>query len=73
MARSTVFTLPIWSPALARIAVDSSRPMASPRLALIGIASLTDFLDGWLASNARRIALWRAVDPVADRFLCWRW
>lgn len=38
------------------------------RLALIGIASLTDFLDGWLARRTRTMTRFGAlVDPVADR------
>lgn len=39
------------------------------RLALIGAASLTDFLDGWLARRTRTMTrLGALVDPVADRF-----
>jgi phosphatidylglycerophosphate synthase len=39
------------------------------RLALIAIASLTDFLDGWLARRTHAASrLGALVDPVADRF-----
>jgi cardiolipin synthase (CMP-forming) len=38
------------------------------RLALIGIASLTDFLDGWLARRTRSMTrIGALVDPIADR------
>jgi len=39
------------------------------RLALIGIASLTDFLDGWIARRTKVTSkLGALIDPVADRF-----
>lgn len=39
------------------------------RLALIGIASFTDFLDGWLARRSRVHSRFGAlIDPIADRF-----
>lgn len=42
---------------------------APTRLALIGVASLTDFLDGWLARRAKVTSrLGALLDPVADRF-----
>ena len=42
---------------------------APTRLALIGVASLTDFLDGWLARRAQVTSrLGALLDPVADRF-----
>jgi len=38
------------------------------RLGLLGLASLTDFLDGWLARRARLTShLGALLDPVADR------
>jgi len=41
----------------------------SLRLLLIAIASLTDFLDGWLARRTHAASrLGALVDPVADRF-----
>ena len=39
------------------------------RLALIGIASLTDFLDGWIARRTKVTSkLGALLDPIADRF-----
>jgi len=39
------------------------------RLALIGVASLTDFLDGWIARRTKVVSRFGAlIDPVADRF-----
>jgi phosphatidylglycerophosphate synthase len=39
------------------------------RLALIGAASLTDFLDGWIARRTKVASRFGAlIDPVADRF-----
>lgn len=41
----------------------------STRLTLIALASLTDFLDGWLARRTHAASrLGALVDPVADRF-----
>jgi cardiolipin synthase (CMP-forming) len=41
----------------------------APRLTLIALASLTDFLDGWLARRTHAVSrLGALVDPVADRF-----
>jgi CDP-diacylglycerol--glycerol-3-phosphate 3-phosphatidyltransferase/cardiolipin synthase len=38
------------------------------RLALIGAASVTDFLDGWLARRRNAATRWGAlIDPIADR------
>jgi cardiolipin synthase (CMP-forming) len=38
------------------------------RIGLLGVASLTDFLDGWLARRARLTSrLGALLDPVADR------
>jgi CDP-diacylglycerol--glycerol-3-phosphate 3-phosphatidyltransferase len=44
--------------------------MSSPRarLLLIGAASLTDYLDGWLARRNQQVSNWGALlDPLADR------
>lgn len=39
------------------------------RVALLLIASGTDFLDGWLARRRRATTRWGAlIDPIADRF-----
>ena len=41
---------------------------AEERLALIGVASVTDFLDGWLARRRNAATRWGAlIDPIADR------
>ena len=38
------------------------------RVALVGVASLTDFLDGWLARRRNAVSRWGAlIDPLADR------
>jgi cardiolipin synthase len=38
------------------------------RVALLGVASATDFLDGWLARRERHTTRWGALlDPVADK------
>ena len=40
----------------------------SARIALICVAALTDFLDGWLARRTNTTTRWGAlVDPIADR------
>ena len=38
------------------------------RVGLIGVAAVTDFLDGWLARRVHATSRWGALlDPVADR------
>src|SRR5262245_48856446 len=38
------------------------------RLALVGLAAATDFLDGWIARRAKVTSRWGALlDPFADR------
>jgi phosphatidylglycerophosphate synthase len=38
------------------------------RLALVGLAGVTDVLDGWIARRARVASKWGAlIDPIADR------
>ena len=49
--------------ALAFLLVDG----ASARLALVVAASLTDFLDGWLARRGQTTQLGALLDPVADK------
>jgi len=71
MPRTSWFTLPnlisTSRVALAFGFVVSSE--ATTRLALIGVASLTDFLDGWLARRTHSMSkLGALIDPVADRF-----
>ena len=41
---------------------------ANMRLALVALAGVTDFLDGWIARRARVTSKWGAlIDPIADR------
>ncbi|MEP7382601.1 MAG: CDP-alcohol phosphatidyltransferase family protein [Gemmatimonadota bacterium] len=43
-------------------------PVPATRIALVVAASLTDFLDGWLARRANLATPWGAlIDPIADR------
>ena len=43
-------------------------PEAGARLALIGAASASDFLDGWIARRRGSASRWGAlIDPLADR------
>jgi CDP-diacylglycerol--glycerol-3-phosphate 3-phosphatidyltransferase/cardiolipin synthase len=38
------------------------------RLGLVGLAGLTDFLDGWIARRGKWTSRWGAlIDPIADR------
>jgi cardiolipin synthase len=70
MSRSAIFTLPnLVSSSRVVLAVGFVAIDAVPtRLALIGIASLTDFLDGWLARRAQVVSRFGALlDPIADR------
>lgn len=71
MPRSALFTLPnLVSSSRVVLAVGFVASDAVPtRLALIGIASLTDFLDGWLARRTHVVSRFGALlDPIADRF-----
>ena len=70
MPRTTLFTLPnLVSSSRVALAVGFVASDAVPtRLALIGIASLTDFLDGWLARRTLGTSRFGALlDPIADR------
>jgi len=41
---------------------------ADARLGLVGLAGLTDFLDGWIARRGKWTSRWGAlIDPIADR------
>lgn len=41
---------------------------AEARVGLIGVAAITDFLDGWLARRVDATSRWGALlDPIADR------
>jgi cardiolipin synthase (CMP-forming) len=74
MARTpdvALFTLPnLVSTSRFALAVGFVAADGAPtRLALIGIASLTDVLDGWLARRTKVVSRFGALlDPVADRF-----
>ncbi|HEX4934803.1 MAG TPA: CDP-alcohol phosphatidyltransferase family protein [Gemmatimonadaceae bacterium] len=67
--RSLVFLPSVIS--LTRLAMAAAFVMVSTpatRVWLILAASLTDFLDGWLARRANLTTRWGAlIDPVADR------
>jgi phosphatidylglycerophosphate synthase len=40
----------------------------SARLGVVGVAAITDFLDGWIARRTRATSRWGAlIDPIADR------
>jgi phosphatidylglycerophosphate synthase len=46
------------------VAVDH----ADARLGLVGLAAITDFLDGWVARRGKWATRWGAlIDPIADR------
>ena len=71
MARTTVFTLPnLVSTSRFALAVGFVVSDTAPvRLALLGIASATDVLDGWLARRTQVVSRFGALlDPIADRF-----
>lgn len=71
MAQSSILTLPnIISGSRLALAFGFIAFDATPiRLGLIAIASLTDFLDGWIARRAQLQSRFGALlDPVADRF-----
>jgi cardiolipin synthase len=43
-------------------------PDANARLWMVGLAALTDMLDGWIARRAKLTSRWGAlIDPIADR------
>jgi CDP-diacylglycerol--glycerol-3-phosphate 3-phosphatidyltransferase/cardiolipin synthase len=43
-------------------------PSPTARLALVVVAALTDYLDGWLARRAKLATRWGAlIDPISDR------
>ena len=67
---ATLWTLPNVV-SLSRVALAAGFVVSSGRgeqLALVGVASLTDFLDGWLARKRNAASRWGALlDPIADR------
>jgi phosphatidylglycerophosphate synthase len=69
VARSRLFTVPNLL-SLARLPLAAAFVVAEgtpARVALIGAASLTDFLDGWLARRGQTTQLGALLDPVADK------
>lgn len=58
-----VLTLSRFPLAAAFLATDNT----AARVTLIGAASLTDVLDGWLARRGRTTQLGALLDPVADK------
>lgn len=69
--RVTIYTLPnLVSTSRVVLAIGFVAVDAVPaRLGLIAAASLTDFLDGWLARRTHTMSrLGALVDPIADRF-----
>jgi CDP-diacylglycerol---glycerol-3-phosphate 3-phosphatidyltransferase len=43
-------------------------PDANARLGMVGLAAITDVLDGWIARRAKLTSRWGAlIDPIADR------
>jgi cardiolipin synthase (CMP-forming) len=68
--RQQLFTLPnLVSTSRVVLAIGFAASDAVPvRLALIGAASFTDVLDGWLARRTRTMSrIGALVDPIADR------
>lgn len=71
MQRSPIITLPnLVSSSRVLLAFGFMASEAVPtRLALIFVASLTDFLDGWIARKTKVTSRFGALlDPIADRF-----
>ena len=70
MDRAALFTLP-YVVSMSRLVLAAGfvgARGAEERLALIGAASVTDFLDGWLARRRNAATRWGAlIDPIADR------
>ncbi len=69
MRRAPVFTIPnLLSLARVPLAAAFLATDAVPaRVALIGAASLTDVLDGWLARRQQATRLGALLDPIADK------
>ncbi|MFI5241873.1 MAG: CDP-alcohol phosphatidyltransferase family protein [Gemmatimonadales bacterium] len=69
MRRAPVFTIPnLLSLARFPLAAAFLATDAVPaRVALIGAASLTDVLDGWLARRQQATRLGALLDPIADK------
>jgi phosphatidylglycerophosphate synthase len=70
MPSPTLWTLPN-AVSLSRVVLAAGFVASSggaERLALVGVASFTDMLDGWLARRLGVVSRWGAlIDPIADR------
>jgi phosphatidylglycerophosphate synthase len=70
LPRPTLWTIPN-AVSLSRVVLAAGFVVSSgtaERLALVGVASLTDMLDGWLARRLGSANRWGAlIDPIADR------
>jgi phosphatidylglycerophosphate synthase len=70
LPRPTFWTLPN-AVSLSRVVLAAgfvASTGAAERLALVGVASFTDMLDGWLARRLGVASRWGAlIDPIADR------
>lgn len=67
--RSRIFTLPNLL-SLARFPLAAAFLLAEgrgARVVVVGLASLTDFLDGWLARQGQTSQLGALLDPIADK------
>jgi cardiolipin synthase (CMP-forming) len=70
MRREPVFTLPnlVSMSRFAMAVAFLATPAPDTRVALIGAASLSDVLDGWIARKRHEVTrLGAMLDPVADR------
>lgn len=70
MRREPVFTLPnlVSMSRFAMAVAFLATPAPDTRVALIGAASLSDVLDGWIARRRHEVTrLGAMLDPVADR------
>ena len=70
-SRSTLGTIPniLSCSRLALAAGFVASSATETQVSIIGIAAMTDFLDGWLARRVKATSRWGALlDPIADRF-----
>ena len=70
MARGALLTLPnvLSLSRVALVPVFVALPTTGARVALVGVAALTDLLDGWVARRRRAATRLGAIlDPLADR------
>ena len=70
-SRSTLGTIPniLSCSRLALAAGFVASSATETQVGIIGIAAMTDFLDGWIARRVKATSRWGALlDPIADRF-----